>query len=1002
MPTSVATESDTRSAFRQTWPDWILPVVPAQRSASDAGRETGGRPLIGRDDAIAAADAVAAGLAGPHVLVITGEAGVGKSRLLERVLADRRAQGWPALTGGCVEVSGEPIPFAPIAEALRRLRRETIDERLGTAIDRMLGRGAAPRDQAELFERALDVVELAGAGGPVVLALEDLHWADPGTLDLVSFLLRNVAADVLLVLTYRSEELHLAPELARLAETLARSRQATRIDLARLSRADLPALVRSIAGTEPDPAAADALFDRSQGNPFIAEELLACGDELTVPNSLHDILLARAARIDPAAEQVVRVMALVGRPVDHDLLAAACEVDDHLLATAVRSAVHSGLLTVDADREEYAFRHVLTAEAVRERILPSERRRLHRSIATALEADPAVTTSASRAAECAAHALATGDRVTAFAAALRAARLAVLVHAYDSAWRHFSRVVDWLEAPEIAAAVSRPDEVLAEAAEAARWSGDLDAAIALAERAVAASDSPVAAATYIERAGRYLVEAGRLDDADRQLTRARELLAGGATGVLEARIAASQARVLMQTGRHTECLPAARAAIELAEAAAAPLEAGRARTALGMSLVLLGTVDEGVREVRIGHELVQEHGDLDDRRRADSNLSYALLIAGRTSEACEVSVAGLAPMRRHGLAAAGGGALTSNTIVLLRKTGRWTEAQALSEEAQAQGLAPGLALRIALARTELEIARGDVAQAGRFLENANELAGPQTSVEVLADLHLAEANLAMLTGEHAAASAALDRALDFLAEAPPRLAARACVVGLRLAADAAYAARRQRSATDDAAQAEDLYARLVEATAGTPSPEIGAYVATGAGEYSRAKGSGDPQTWAAAAQLWAGLERPRGRAYCLYRQAEAALAARRMATARDLLELAHRCATELGAEPIVRSVESLAELGRISLGARAAEGSVQRTETPGTAYLRLTAREQQVLTELAAGLSNREIADRLFLSHRTVGVHVSNVLAKLGVRTRTEAATAAAALNLIEPGRVLS
>ncbi|HEY2273662.1 MAG TPA: AAA family ATPase [Jatrophihabitantaceae bacterium] len=959
------------------------------------------RPLIGRTEAVAAISAAATHRPGPNVVVLTGEAGIGKSRLLAEVSVDFRAQGWQVLAGGCVEVSGDPIPYAPIAEALRRRRREGTDDALGEAIDTMLGsgRGAAPRDQAELFERSLDIVDRVTTVGPALFALEDLHWADQGSLDLISFLLRNLDGDALFVLTYRSEDVHLAPGLARLTETLARSRQVTRVELARLTRDELADLATSVTGAPSSDVSLDQLFARSQGNPFIAEELLVSDGELTVPTSLHEILLARAARIDPTAEHLVRVMALIGRAVNHDLLAEASQLDDAQLMDAIDQAVHSGLLTVDAAREEYAFRHVLTQEAVRERILPAERRRLHASIAAALEHDPSVGQSASRAVEWAAHVLSSGDRPAAFVAALRAARLAAQVYAYATAWRQYSRVVDWLDTVDAAALGAQPDVVLAEAAEAARWGGDLAAAVTLVQRAAQECPDPLDAATLTERAGRYLVEAGRLDDAEGQFVAAQSAASGLDSVALNARIAASQARLLMQTGRYQDAIPAAHAAIELAAAASAPLEAGRAHTALGMSLVLLGTVADGVEHVRTGHELVHAHGDMDDRRRADSNLSYALLIAGRTREACEVSVSGLGTMRRYGIAAGGGGALTSNTIVLLRMSGRWAEAEEISDEAEAQGVTTGLALRIALSRTELEIARGDADRARGHLSSAWQLAGPQASVEVLADLHLAEANLASVIGDRAAARAAADQALALIDNDSPRLAARACVVALRIEADAADAARRARSAAADEGVAEQLRDRLLAATDGTPSPEVSAYAATGAAEYTRAARRSEPTAWATAAGEWARIERPRGHAYCLFRQAEAELAQRRMATARDVLGEAYELAGRLGARPIVQAAESLAELGRIPLASVRPQPAVEVTDGAAVAYLRLTARERQVLTELAAGLSNREIADKLFLSHRTVGVHVSNLLAKLGARSRTEAAAAAAALNLLDSGR---
>jgi DNA-binding CsgD family transcriptional regulator/tetratricopeptide (TPR) repeat protein len=973
----------TRRAHRRSIPSWhaILRAVALDH-----------RALIGRTDALAQIGDAARHTPGPNVVVVTGEAGIGKSRLLSHVIEERRRDGWRVLSGGCVEVSGEPIPYAPVAAALRTLRREIDDQDLVDDIDTMLGSGAGrPRDLAELFEHALSIVQRVLDRGPLVFALEDLHWADVGTLDMISFLLRNLDGNALLLLTYRDEEWHRSPALNRLIEQLLRSRQVTRVELARLTRDELAELSTAVIGSVGSDVDLDRLYERSQGNPFIAEELLVAGSDVDVPTALHDILLARASQIDPDAEHLVRVTAMLGRPVGHDLLAAASRLDDDRLATAVRQAVGSGLLVVDADREEYAFRHVLTQDAVRQRLLPAERRRLHGAIASALATDPEVQQSASRAAEWAAHVLASGDRAAALPALLHAGRLSAGVYSYGTAWRQFQRVVALLDAGDGDADGADPRSVLVEAAEAARWSGELTTAVELAERASLACTEDHERAAIAEREGRYLVDAGRFADAEAAFARAAELAADVDDPALHARVAVSSARLLLLTGRYHQAIKQASAALELAAVADVPGEQGRAHTALGMSQVLLGEVEQGLQHVRDGHELVHAHCDLDDRRRADSNLSYALLIAGRTHEACEVGVAGLQMMRRYGLAAAGGGALTSNTIVLLRMCGRWLEAEQLSDEAEAQGLPEGMALRIALSRTELEIARGQLERARVHLDKAHQLAGEQGSTEVVADLHLAEASIALGSDNLPAAVTAVDSALDLLSDETPRLTVRTCLLALRIEGELADRSRGARIDPAAVERIDRLYALLASTRDSNPSPEISAYAATGEGEYSRASRRPDPACWAAAAEQWTSLERPRGVAYCLFRQGEAELLLRRQAAAKSLLGRAHRIALELGADPILDAIELLAERARVPLNDVLARGIEPSGNRP-----QLTPRELQVLGELRAGRSNREIADTLYLSHRTVGVHVSNVLAKLNVRTRTEAVTAATELNLLD------
>jgi DNA-binding CsgD family transcriptional regulator len=317
----------------------------------------------------------------------------------------------------------------------------------------------------------------------------------------------------------------------------------------------------------------------------------------------------------------------------------------------------------------------------------------------------------------------------------------------------------------------------------------------------------------------------------------------------------------------------------------------------------------------------------------------------------------------------------------------------LSDEAEAQGLPAGMALRIALSRTELDIARGRLDRAVAQLAKVRTLAEDQSSIEVVADLHLAEAAISLGSDDLPGAVVAVDEALALRNDETPRLTVRTCLLALRIEAELADPVRGGR--VPDAASTarlNRLHTLLTDTSESNPSPEIRAYAMTGSGEHARALRTPRPELWSSAAGMWRELQRPRGVAYCLFRHGEAELLLRRVATARGLLQQARGMALELGAEPILDAVESLAERGRVRLD------DVPEQRTAG-GRPQLTPREQQVLIELAAGLSNRQIAEKLYLSHRTVGVHVSNVLAKLGVRSRTEAATAAASLDLIDSGR---
>src|SRR5215472_16562149 len=324
--------------------------------------------LVGRAEHLATLDAALGRVrtGGSSTLLIGGEAGIGKSRLVSEFAAGAGAAGARVLAGGCLDLGADGLPFAPFAAVLRELVRglgaDGVAALLPAHATREFARllpefGEADREadpavaRARLFEQMLTLLEHLSEAGPVVLIIEDAHWADPSTRDLMAFLIgsQQVLDGVLIVVTYRSDELHRTHPLRPLLAELGRLSWVERMELPRLGRLQADELVAHITGREPERWLADEIYLRGEGNPLFVEELLCCDGRMTaeLPESLRDLLLAAVQRLRPAvAANVLR-----------------------------------------ADEDGYGFRHALIREAIYDDLLPGERTRLHTRFAEVLGSD---------------------------------------------------------------------------------------------------------------------------------------------------------------------------------------------------------------------------------------------------------------------------------------------------------------------------------------------------------------------------------------------------------------------------------------------------------------------------------------------------------------------------------------------------------------------------------------------------------------------------------------
>jgi predicted ATPase len=425
--------------------------------------------LVGREPELsvllAALERAAAG--DGAVVIVGGEAGVGKTRLVEEagMRAARR------LSGACVEVGGDVLPLAPLVDALRSLARSTppgeLQALLGSArgpLARLVPEldpgeaGVHEGAPAQLLDPLLALLARLSAQEPLMLVFEDLHWADRATLDLVALLSRSLRGmRVALVVTYRSDELHRAHPLRPLVAGWERDRSMQRIALARFTRAEVAGQLEAIVGAAPEPQLVDLVFERSEGNAFLAEEVLDAlrsgADPHYLPPSLRAVLLARAERLSEPAQRVLRTVSAAGRWVADGLLSAVATLDEATLYAALREAVEHHLLVVDESGRGYAFRHVLARDAIYDDMLPGERVRLHAAYGAALEADPSLA-AGEGAAMLARHWYAAHDLPRALTASVEAAQ-ETAGYAPAEAQRHLERALEiWPQVPDARAAAS--------------------------------------------------------------------------------------------------------------------------------------------------------------------------------------------------------------------------------------------------------------------------------------------------------------------------------------------------------------------------------------------------------------------------------------------------------------------------------------------------------------------------------------------------------------------
>ncbi|AQW53608.1 regulatory protein [Streptomyces hygroscopicus] len=1031
--------------------------------------------FVGRAQELATLeDALARATAGePQVLLVGGEAGVGKTRLIDEFLASSVAAGAVAAVGGCVEIGADGLPFAPVSTVLRSLRRKLGTELDGAAagqegeLARLLpelgetARASHDGDgRARLFELTVRLLERLAAERTLVVAIEDLHWADRSTRELLGYLFRSLlSARLLVVATYRSDDIHRRHPLRPFLAEVDRMREVRRIEVSRFTRGEVHAQLTGINGAEPERDLVDRIFKRSDGNAFFVEEIarsLNEGCSTGLSESLRDLLLVRVEALPEEAQGVVRILAEGGSSVEYELLRAVARLGEDELIDALRAAVGAHILRPTADDSGYRFRHALVREAVVDDLLPGERSRLNRRFAQALEAEPMLVRADERAARLASYWYYAHDPAKALPAVLQASVEARRRYAHAEQLRLLERAMElWEDVPEEIREAQRPVDyaevypacgcedqalrqldLLAEVVVAAHMSGQRERALAVAKRALRALDGsahdPLRAAWFWTQQSK-LMEGLARGDGWAELRRAQELVRGLPPSPVHADVMAQVAGWTMTHRPGPEGLAAAERAVELARMVGAESTELNARLTLGYFTGDSGDTERGLAEMREVCRRAVALGDISVLGRCYVNLASAEEGVGRSAEAVETAEEGARILDRVGLVDSRAW-LYGNLAESLFSLGRWDEAEAAARKTRRLALGTKPHGTAANRLAQLALARGEWDTAERELAAAREHYGahntePQYTLQVAGRV----IELAAARGRILEVRAVLDQVVE--AGFPPG--------NQRYAWPLLYTAAAAESAARGLPTAEpgrgEALARLRAAAkrVAQPVPVWRAHAAMLQAELERAEGRDRPDLWAEATDAFAVLDRPYPLARARHRWAEALLTPGQGAPAQadrehaaELLVQAHAVAEWLGARPLREEIELLARRARLPLASAATrpalDASLPRTpalppapgsrtqgsqapgsQTPGSPVpaaepadpaeeLGLTPRERDVLRLVAAGRSNRQIAEELFISPKTASVHVSNILAKLGVSGRGEAAAVAHRLRLVD------
>lgn len=960
---------------------------------------------------------------------INGESGVGKSRLLAELAAIARSQQVTVLTGAAVE-GGEETPFWPIRDALHGLLNdptngwalEAVDEWSGDLANALPGvrtlpkpEGREPRGHEPMLDLLFRVVLALSARGPMVVLLDDMHRADRSSRRLLAHLLATLTDEPLLFLiSYRADGLGGWGAIHDLALELQRSQRATVLHIPPLDRRAVAELM-----TAEESHLVETVWRRSGGNAFYVEELVAAIREgshgaTNLPESLQDVIRSRIRTVPESTRSLLRALAVGEEPVAHRLLASVHTAAEDDLLSSLRAAFEADLVVVDSTQPGYRLRHGLLKEIVAADLLPGEVFYLHRRFAEAMEKSS--STDARYVGAMARHWLGAEDWSKSLSYSRAAAQDAERAFAFAEAQEHWMRALMLLGRVE--AEANTRASLTERAAEAALLAGDHDQAILLIRQRLAevsqnvgisANTADLDRARLHDKLGQCTSAAGQTGAAVKAHARAVSLLPASASPEVRATVIAGHAESLKNVGRYGEGMAAASEALKVAESNDLLVVQAQVLPTLGFCLAYLGEPERAVEAVANGLQAALQSRKPDVI--AAAHVRRAELLCGplnRLEAGIEAGRAGADAINDLGLSRTFGVRLQTVMANGLFRMGEWSAAGEVVRAALASSPTGEAAIELRLANCRLLMGQGHLDAAEGELDRVQAVDAESLGSRQQVPLLTLRAGIALWRRQPALAREHVSRGLEIAGGDCEDVWVVAPLVwhGLRAEAELAESARLHSQVVNmtSVTRLRQQMQGLLDASAaddGVRASLLG-YLQLCRGEETRAEDISDPEAWARAAATWEANRHPYPTAYAYFRQAEALLYNdARAAGAAAALTKAHSLASAMGANLLINDISNLANRAKVALSPETERQTLSPPDTihahspekadparsTSTALASLTPRERDVLREInEGGRTNQQIARRLFISEKTVSVHVSHILAKLGVRSRVQAA----------------